>query len=265
MPEGDSVLRTARLLDRLSGEVLEVAHLRWPSVAHVDLTGRRVLETISVGKHLLTRLDAASARPALTLHTHLRMDGSWRVWPAGTRSVPGPRSDARAVLGTATWLAVGFSLGMVDVVRTEHEHTLVGHLGPDILGPGWDPAEALDRLRHTAHRNIGAALLDQRNLAGLGTYWASEALFLQGIHPDADIADLVAMPDAPASASAFPLGRMVERLPALLGVERRPEPFVYGRTRRPCRRCRTPIARITVGTPPHPRDLFYCPHCQPSQ
>ena len=251
MPEGDSVLRTARRLDQLSGEVLEVGQLRWPSVVHIDLAGRRILETISVGKHLLTRLDAAGGRPALTLHTHLRMDGSWRVWPSGTRAIPGPRSEARAVLGTASWLAVGFSLGMLDVVRTEHEHTLIGHLGPDILGPTWDPVEALHRLQHTAHRTIGAALLDQRNLAGVGTYWASEALFLQGIHPDAD----------PASAPS----RMVERLPSLLGVERRPEPFVYGRPRRPCRRCRTPIARLTVGPPPQARELFYCPRCQPAR
>ncbi|WP_246227846.1 zinc finger domain-containing protein [Propioniciclava coleopterorum] len=58
----------------------------------------------------------------------------------------------------------------------------------------------------------------------------------------------------------------MERLPSLLmlGLRRRPEPFAYGRARRPCRRCGTPITRVTVGTPPEQRELFVCPHCQPA-
>lgn len=255
MPEGDSVLLTARRLDRLSGEVLTRAELRWPSAPETRLAGRRVLGTRSVGKHLLTRLDAAQG-PPLTLHTHLRMDGSWRVWAAGERPIPGPRTPARAVLVTEAHVAVGFSLGMLDLVPTDREASLVGHLGPDVLGPDWDASAALARLRAASDRTLGDALLDQRILAGVGTYWASEALFLQGLHPLTPVA--VADPDAVA--------RLVARLPSLLalGLRRRPDPFAYGRARRPCRRCGTPITRVPVGTPPQQRELFVCVHCQPA-
>ncbi len=253
MPEGDSVRRTARRLDQLAGETLTHAELRWPSAPAAQLAGRRVLGTHSVGKHLLTRLDGATP---LTLHTHLRMDGSWRVWPTGAHAIPGPRTPARAVLVTEGHLAVGFSLGMLDLVATDREQTLIGHLGPDVLGPAWDAAAALARLREASDQTIGDALLDQRILAGVGTYWASEALFLQGLHPLTRV----------AAVDPERLARLVERLPTLLGLglARRPEPYAYGRARRPCRRCGTPIARVGVGTPPQQRELFLCPRCQPA-
>lgn len=256
MPEGDSVKRTAQRLDQLAGEVLTHADLRWPSAPLTRLAGRRVLGTRSIGKHLLTRLDAPAGAVPLTLHTHLRMEGAWRVWPLGAHAIPGPRSRARAVLATAAHLAVGFSLGMLDLVPTDREATLVGHLGPDVLGPDWDAPRAVEGLRASPEHSVGAALLDQRALAGVGTYWASEALFFQGLHPLTPV----------AAADPATVARMVERLPGLLGLglSRRPDPAVYGRARRPCPRCGTPIAKVGIGTPPHQRELFFCPHCQPA-
>jgi endonuclease-8 len=251
MPEGDTVRRTAQRLDAaLAGSVLVRAELRWPSVAGVDLRGRQVLHTASVGKHLLTRFGATASKPALTLHSHLRMDGSWRTWAAGTRAPAGARSAVRAVLANTEWMAVGLQLGMLDLVPTAAEHRLVGHLGPDVLGAGWDPDEAMRRLASEPARNVGAALLDQRLLAGLGTYWVSESLFLQGISPRSTV------------AQADGLSRLVARLPLLLGAERRPEPAVYGRAAKGCRRCGTPVRTISVGVAPQARVLHYCPRCQ---
>lgn len=178
MPEGDSVLRTARSLDRaLAGAVLVRAELRWPTVAAVDLRGRTVLGTATYGKHLLTRFD-----DGLTLHTHLRMEGRW--------SILGPRAAGRspwvrALLGTATRTALGERLGMLDLVPTAQEHALVGHLGPDVLAEGFPDqglARAVARLA-TSTETIAAALLDQRNQAGLGTIWMAESLFTRRIHP----------------------------------------------------------------------------------
>ena len=80
--------------------------------------------------------------------------------------------------------ASGLRLGMLDLVPTGQEDTLVGHLGPDVLGPDWDAdrgaGEPAARLRSA---RSATALLDQRNLAGVGTLWASESLFLERIHP----------------------------------------------------------------------------------
>lgn len=251
MPEGDSVWRAARLLDQaLSDEDLVLADLRWPRLSELSLVGRHVRETVSVGKHLLTRLDPDGRRPGLTLHTHLRMEGRWRVAPVGQLRVPGPRSTARVVLGTRAQIAIGFALGMVDLVATSAEDRVVGHLGPDILGR-WDPDEALRRLLDQPDRLVGDALLDQRLLAGLGTYWASECLYVQGISPTIRVGEASALPS------------LLARLPTMLGVSRRPAAQVYGLRGRACRRCGTPVEAVRVGADPTSRTLYRCPVCQP--
>src|ERR1700745_3294180 len=112
-------------------------------------------------KALLTRTDAG-----ITVHTHLRMDGSWRVQPAAERASGGHR--IRLILANDTWQAVGYLLGVVEILPTADEQRAVGHLGPDMLGPDWDQAEAERRLLADPARPIGEALLDQRNLAGIG-------------------------------------------------------------------------------------------------
>ena len=80
MPEGDVLRRTANRFElAFGGKVLTRSDLRWPSAATVDLVGRTVLETVSYGKHLLTRVDDGR-----TLHTHLRIVGYWRFWRTGS-------------------------------------------------------------------------------------------------------------------------------------------------------------------------------------
>ena len=155
------VWRTARQLDdALTGQVLTSSDFRVPRYATADLTGRLVTGTQSRGKHLLTRVDGG-----LTIHTHLRMDGSWRIRPGGG---PPPRDHrVRLVLANEQWQAVGHLLGVVELLSARNEQRAVGHLGPDLLGPDWDAAEAVRRLREQPGRPAGEALLDQRNLAGV--------------------------------------------------------------------------------------------------
>src|SRR5215472_17835547 len=177
MPEGDVVWRTARQLDgALSGRELVRSDFRVPRYATTDLTGRAVTETVSRGKHLLTRVEGG-----VTVHTHLKMDGSWRISPATSY----PRRDyrIRLILANEEWQAVGVLLGIVEVIRTSREDAAIGHLGPDLLGPNFDADEAVRRLRADAGRAIGEALLDQRNVAGIGTIYRAETLFLRGVSP----------------------------------------------------------------------------------
>ena len=156
MPEGDTVWRAAaRLHAALAGRVLTRSDFRWPSLATVDLTGSTTLAVVARGKHLLQRLDGPSG--LVTVHTHLRMEGTWRVAAVGGLATGGP--DVRVVLETDATMAVGRRLGMVDVVRTADEHRLVGHLGPDVLGPDWDPDVAVANVR-SGPATIAAALLD---------------------------------------------------------------------------------------------------------
>lgn len=251
MPEGDAVVRTARRLDRaLAGATLTRSDLRVPRFATADLTGQTILGTATRGKHLLTRTDAG-----LTLHTHLRMDGSW-VTVAPGRRWPKPAHQARVVLETGSVQAVGFLLGVVELIRTDDEAATLGHLGPDLLGDDWDEAEAVRRLQAHADEPVFDALRDQTSLAGIGTLWAAESCFTRGIHPARPVGEV------------GDLTRLVRvaRLQMQQAVAKpRPLMAVYGREHAPCRRCGTPVQRITLGTlEPRPRDAYFCPSCQPA-
>jgi len=262
VPEGDVVWYTARRLhEALAGRVLTRSDFRVPRYATVNLAGHPVTEAVSQGKHLLIRVGNG-----LTVHTHLKMDGSWRIRPAAAGP---PRKNAhqvRLVLANEQWQAVGYLLGITEVLPTAREHQVTGHLGPDLLGPGWDAAaaaEAVRRLGGDKDRPIGEALLDQRNLAGIGTWFAAEMLFLRGVDPwcrVGDVEDLEALVD---------LGhRLLDTNKTRLGQastgETRPgrESWVYGRAGRPCRRCGTVIKRGEQGPPGQERLRFWCPNCQ---
>jgi endonuclease-8 len=258
MPEGDVVWRTARMLDAaLSGRVLTRSDFRVPRYATTDLAGRTVTETLSRGKHLLTRVDNG-----LTIHTHLRMDGSWRIRAAGP---PPPLSDhrVRLVLANDAWQAIGRLLGVVDVLPTTDEESVVGHLGSDLLGPDWDPGEAVRRLRASPDRPVGEALLDQRNLAGVGNLFLTEMLFLRGVSPWRSVGQVKDL-DALVELGRRLLDANKTRIEQVTTGDRAPgrRTWAYGRAGQPCRRCGTRIRRAEQGATGEERVRFWCPACQ---
>ncbi len=115
MPEGDTVWNTARRLrEALAGRVLTRTDFRVPRFANADLTGQTVTEAISRGKHLLVRTDKG-----LTVHTHLKMEGAWRIGPAAQRLRESHR--IRLILANGAWQAVGYQLGIVELLPTGQE------------------------------------------------------------------------------------------------------------------------------------------------
>lgn len=266
MPEGDTVLRTARRLhSALAGQPLLRAELRWGESDGSPLVGRLTLEVVARGKHLLHRIEGG-----WTLHSHLRMEGSWRITPT---SAPGPSTgrsggpDVRAVLGGPEWTALGIRLGMLDLVRTTQESGLVGHLGPDVLGADWDEDRAVANVRASTC-TIGEALLDQRNLAGIGTLYCSESLFLQRINPWTPVAEL--SPEAVTAvirrAHRLLHANLQHAVQSTTGSRRRGEnAYVHARSGRPCRRCGTTIRVAMIGDPPSDRTMFSCLTCQPGE
>lgn len=257
MPEGDNVWLTARRLrEALAGRTLTRSDFRVPRYATADLRGRTVLDAVSRGKHLLTRVEGG-----LTVHTHLLMEGHWQIRRAG----PAPRyHGVRLVLANAEWQAVGYSLGLVELLRTAEEDGAVGHLGPDLLGPSWGAeaaAEAVARLAEQPARPIGEALLDQTRLAGIGNVYKAEVLFLRGANPWTPVRDV---PDLPAlvELSHRLLDANKERNGHITTGDqgRGREHWVYGRAGRPCRRCGTRIERAAQGD----RVTYWCPWCQPA-
>jgi endonuclease-8 len=251
------VWRTARRLhEALAGKVLTRSDVRVPRFATADLTGRVVTEAVSRGKHLLIRTG-----DGVTVHTHLRMEGSWRVRTAGERVQESHR--IRLILANAAWQAVGYQLGIVEILPTAAERDAVGHLGPDLLGPDWDPAEAERRLRAGPARPVGEALLDQRNLAGIGNVYKAEVLFLRGLSPwrpvgeVADLAALIGLAKRLLEANKERTGMVTTG-----SLRRGEETWVHGRAGQPCRRCGTPVRAADQGPDAQERVTFWCPACQ---
>ncbi len=254
MPEGDTVWRTARQLDQtLSGRVLTRTDFRVPAHATLDLSGRVLEATVSRGKHLLTRIG-----PDHTLHTHLKMEGSWHLYRPST-PWRRPAHEARVVLHTDQWVAVGFALGITEVVARDAEPDVVGHLGPDLLGPDWDPGEAERRLLAAPDRPLAEALLDQRNLAGIGNLYKSELCFLAGENPWTPVGEVRDLPRLVRRAHLVLEANKERTEQATTGDLRRGrQHWVYRRERQPCRRCGTRVRYDEQDG----RATYWCPSCQ---
>ncbi len=291
MPEGDTVWLTAHRLNRaLAGRTVSDFELRVPRLALSDLSGADITEVVSRGKHILMRFDNDH-----TLHSHLRMDGSWQISRPSQRvpgSTPTYRSrgarpsarthsagrgfDIRAIVGNAEWRTTGHRVHDLDIARTSTGEPWVSHLGPDLLGPDWDPQRAVDNLRTEPGRPIVEALLDQRILAGIGNMYAAELLFMTGTHPLASVATVLAQ-EAPTGGEGNRADAIAETAHRVLRANRdHPEQsttgslargeqhWVYMRAGQPCRRCRTSIRSATIGVAPQERTTFWCPRCQAS-
>jgi endonuclease-8 len=257
MPEGDTIAYAARrirpVLEGPVPDAIRTPHPRhaldrWPE----RLGGRAVTEIRTHGKHLFIRFDGD-----LTIHSHLRMTGAWGVYPAGRR---GRRSPRRAWLvlergGTEVVEFDGPVLELLTDGRTRFDQRLAG-LGPDILAPEFDTPRFLARLRaDDPRRGIGDALLDQRNLAGIGNLWKAESCWDAAIDPWRPVG---AVSDAEAIAivqAARP--RMLESArTGDQGAGRR----VFRRAGEPCHRCGTRI--VARGQGDDNRTTFWCPGCQ---
>jgi endonuclease-8 len=248
----------------LVGQAITAAAGR-PGGAQLErVVGRRVESVEAKGKHLLIEFDNG-----LTLHTHLGLHGSWRRY---SRAAARPRSQARVVarLETDAWVALCFDAPTVELLETRALaiHPGLRHLGSDTATDRFDVDGALDALRQPSRANmaVGDALLDQRAVAGLGNVYRSELCFLERVHPL----------DPVASISDEKLRAMLVRGAVLIkrnsrgGARVTTAPgtptnlYVYGRTGRPCLRCRTPIvSRVTrAREAANPRRAYWCPKCQ---
>jgi endonuclease VIII len=257
MPEGDTIHRAARTLGAVlvGREIVEIetpqrrhAMDRWPA----RLAGRAVRAVDAHGKHLFIRFDGD-----LTLHSHLRMTGKWGVYRRGERWRRSPRR-AWLVIRTADHEVVEFDGPVLELMtesRTRFDRRLA-LLGPDVLGEEFDERRFLARIRgDDPSRGIGEALLDQRNLAGVGNAWKSEGCFLAGLDPwrrtgeisDEEVVSVVREIRPLMRMSADHGGRIVTT-------------WVFERGGLPCRRCGTVIRARGQGD--DNRTTYWCPQCQ---
>ncbi|GAA0616083.1 Fpg/Nei family DNA glycosylase [Kribbella sandramycini] len=260
MPEGDTVWRACKRLNQaLAGQELIRTDFRVPSLATTDLSGRSLVEVVARGKHLLMRVSGG-----VTVHSHYRMDGSWHLYRPGERWRGGAEHQIRAVLETAQWVAVGYRLPVLELVATDAEDSVVGHLGPDLLSPAFDQETAVANLRSDPGRTISEALLDQRNLAGIGNFYRNEVCFLLGLHPWLPVA-AVDIPAAVELSRKLMKANVRNAAQVSTGVDRPGQrSWVFERPGKPCRRCRTTIRTAMIGDPPRDRVSYWCPACQPA-
>jgi endonuclease VIII len=205
----------------------------------------------------------------LTVHTHLKMEGTWRLLPGGRRPRD-MRDEIRVVIQTVVCTAVGSELGIVELIPTVEEGRAVGHLGPDVLGEDWNEVEALRRLSADPRRRIADALLDQTVMAGLGNVYKSEICFLRGLDPATPVGEVADLGGIVALARRLLLTNRTTGNQVTTGDPRRGRRhWVYGRGGQPCRRCGSPVRRRIEprgegddGT--GERVTYWCPSCQPA-
>lgn len=272
MPEGDTIFRAAETLNRaLTGCVVTAFESVYPALTRVDaqrpIAGRRVESVTARGKHLLMAFSGD-----LMLRTHMRMHGSWHLYRHGERWYR-PRRDMRIVVATDRFLAVAFLVPDAEFLRARdlERHVRLTALGPDLLDPAFDTAEALRRLRAHHDEPIADVVLNQRVIAGIGNVFKSEVLFAARIHPQALVRSLsedqlttllrearkqllTNVTPRTRTLAPAPGRRTTGSLSPSKGL------WVYGRAGEPCRRCGTPItldrqradARLT----------YWCKGCQ---
>jgi endonuclease-8 len=253
MPEGDSLARTAAgLRPFLVGRIVTAARARLPGPQIERVVGASVTAVDSVGKNLLIRFDNG-----LEIRTHLRMNGTWHRYRPGERWQRAP-ARARLVLEVPGAVAVCFDAPTIELFerRAEGLHPALSRLGPDLLAPDFDAAEAHRRLRHPSRMNlaIADALLDQTALAGIGNIWKNETLYAERVSPFA----LVAQVD---DATVDRLIATARRKLLASVASRLERPQVYRRAGRPCRRCGMLIRSVQQGAE-LPRTTYWCASCQ---
>ena len=229
----------------------------------------RTIESVSArGKHLLMAFS-----DDLVLRTHLRMHGSWHIYPTGAKWQR-PARDMRVLVATAEACAVGFNIPVAELLsgRDLARHAQLQALGPDLLGPTFDREDAINRMRARGADAIAEVLLNQRVLAGIGNVFKSEILFLAGLDPftlvaaltDADLERIVDISREQLSANVMSraqtlspaTGRRTTR-----SLDPNEKLWVYSRGGKPCRRCGSAIQSKKTGL--DARLTYWCPSCQP--
>jgi endonuclease-8 len=279
MPEGDTIYRSARAMQRvLGGKLCTGFETGLAMLARVNdetpIAGRTIERVEARGKWLLIYFSGD-----LILLTHMLMSGSWHLYKAGEKWWSG-RSRMRAVIRTGDWEAVAFDVPVAEfhTARSLERYTQVPKLGLDVLGGAYSVDAGVARLRAYGQEHpeaeIAVVLLNQRVLAGLGNVYKSEVAFAAGVNPFRAMSTIT---DKELEAMADAAGKWM-RVNVLDGARngistyfgnrrttgnsnRDDRMWVYGRQGQECRRCGATIETRKQGV--QARSTYWCPGCQP--
>jgi endonuclease-8 len=275
MPEGDTIFRTARTLNRaLAGKSITAFRSTFPLLTRFDddspLAGQLVDRVESRGKWVRIYFSGGGI-----LATHMLMNGSWHIYRPGERWQQ-PAANMRIVIETSDFVAVGFSVPVAEMYTAQSlaRERRIPPASSDVLGHDFDESSAVETLLVSGDLELGEALLRQKVLAGVGNVFKSEICFAARLHPFRRVGTITRAQAAEVvSIARQQLGSNVleesgNRIVTYLGRRRRTthrdDPgeslWVYGRTGQPCRRCGEPILRRLQGA--DARATYWCPHCQ---
>jgi endonuclease-8 len=266
MPEGDTILRTARTLTRaISGKAIARVLSPIVDVARAELAGHRIDAVEAHGKNLIVRFDDGRA-----LHTHMRMNGAWHLYRAGERwrkpeHMARVAIEVEAAAGDPALVAVCFNAPVVRMIRDAASDPSLSRLGPDLLKDDFDARVACQRLQSLGAMPIGEAIVTQSAIAGIGNIYKSEALFARRIDPWAPVSSIA---DDALLALIDEARRMMRRnagSPSAMRTTRARHHHgarfaVYDRSGARCLVCGEAIRMRHQGSPP--RSTYYCARCQ---
>lgn len=271
MPEGPEIRRAAdRIASVIEGRAVDEVFFAFPELKPWEerLRGQRVRRVQPRGKALLIRFEQG-----VTMYSHNQLYGRWFIRERGV--TPATRRQLRAALHTSSSSALLYSASEIAVMFDEDldRHPYLSRLGLDLLDPDVRPAAVRDRLRDArfARRSLGALLLDQSFLSGVGNYLRSEILHYAGMSPSRRPRDLDQVELMRLARAALTIARRAyrtrgvtieparaRRLQAAGKPRRAYRHYVFGRAGQGCPRCRDLIVRRTVAG----RRLYLCPDCQ---
>ena len=272
MPEGDTVFRAAQTLHKfMAGRAVTRFESVYPALTRVaedqPIVGRTIESVSARGKHLLMAFSGD-----LVLRTHLRMNGSWHIYPAGAKWQR-PARDMRVLVATAEACAVGFNIPVAELLSTRDlsRHAQLRALGPDLLGKTFDRADVITRMRARGADPIAEVLLNQRVVAGIGNVFKSEILFLAGLYPftpvaalsDPDLERIVDISREQLTANVMSRSQTLSRATGrrtTRSLDPNEKLWVYSRGGKPCRRCGSAIQSKKTGE--DARVTYWCPTCQ---
>ena len=277
MPEGDTIFRSARTLNRaLAGQLVTRFETQLPLLARVDvdtpIVGRTVESVDASGKWIHMKFSGD-----LTLLTHMLMSGSWHIYRPG-EAWQRAQQQMRVAIYTEKFVAVAFQVPIAEfhTADTLRRHRSVARLGPDVLSPEFDLEVAAARIAAHPELPVGVALLNQSILSGMGNVFKSEVSFASGVNPFRLVRSLRAeeLHALVTNARKFLLANVADgsgdQIVTYTGMRRttgRADPtarlWVYGRRGEPCRRCGMAIQSLKQGE--DARVTFWCPQCQPNE
>jgi endonuclease-8 len=284
MPEGDTIYRAARSLEKaIGGRVVTGFETGFAKLASVNddspLVGRIVERVEARGKWCLMFFSGD-----LILASHMLMSGSWHIYRSGEKWFM-PRSKMRVAIACGPMQAVLFNAQIAEfhTARSLERSSQVPKLGPDILSVDFTIERGVAAMRTYAAEHpeaeVAVVLLNQRVVAGLGNVYKSEVAFAAEVNPFRPIRTITEremtrmMEFAERTMRANVLGTNArgesgEGIVTYTGprrttrsMDRSDRTWVYGRQGQECRRCGAAIMMRKQGTAV--RSTYWCPSCQP--